>query len=464
MQPKAITVRELYSRFSANEDLASLEEIYLCGWIRTNRDSGSIGFIAMNDGTCFKNIQIVYGDALANHEEVAHLLTGATIGVRGKIVLTPEMKQPFELHATSVEVLGTCSSDYPLQKKRHSFEYLREEAYLRPRTNTFNALFRLRSVLALGVHEFFQDKGFVYVHTPEITGNDAEGAGQVFSVATMDDEGKLNDTDFFGKRASLTVSGQLHVEAFAMAFRDVYTFGPTFRAEKSNTTRHASEFWMIEPEIAFADLEDNMDLMEECIKYLIRYAMEKCPDEMAFFDKMIAPGLFDKLRRVLETPFTRMEYTEGIRILQEAVKKGHKFENSDIVWGMDLQSEHERYLTEEVVKGPMFLINYPKEIKAFYMRENDDGKTVAACDCLVPGEGEIIGGSQREERYEILERKMSEVGNKQGLEWYLNLRKWGGCIHSGFGIGFDRLIMYITGVGNIRDTEPYPRTSSQLKY
>ena len=464
MQPKFTTVRELYSRFSAKEDLSKLGNIYLSGWIRTNRDSGSIGFIALNDGTCFKNIQLVYNGDLESHDVVSHLLTGATIGVHGDIVMTPEMKQPFEMHVTSIEVLGECSSDYPLQKKRHSFEYLRDEAYLRPRTNTFTALYRLRSVLALGVHEFFQGKGFVYVHTPEITANDAEGAGQVFTIVTPDDQGKLSDTDFFGRRASLTVSGQLHVEAFAMAFRDVYTFGPTFRAEKSNTTRHASEFWMIEPEIAFADLDDDMALMEETIKFLIQYALDKCPDEMAFFDRMISPGLLDKLHRVLSTPFTKMEYTNGIKILQDAVKSGKKFENPNIEWGMDLQSEHERYLTEEVVKGPMFLINYPKEIKSFYMRENDDGKTVAACDCLVPGEGEIIGGSQREERYEILEKKMEKIGNKEGLEWYLNLRKWGGCIHSGFGIGFDRLLMYITGIANIRDTEPFPRTSSQLKY
>ena len=464
MQPKAITIRELYARHSQGEDLSALPPVLLEGWIRTNRDSGSIGFISLNDGTCFKNLQVVYNDKLEGHDVVSHLLTGAAISVYGKIVLTPEMKQPFEIHAEKVEVLGDCSADYPLQKKRHTFEYLRDEAYLRPRTNTFAAVFRVRSVLALGIHEFFQGKGFVYVHTPEITGNDAEGAGQVFTLMTPDAEGKLSDTEFFGRRASMTVSGQLHVEAFAMAFRDVYTFGPTFRAEKSNTTRHASEFWMIEPEIAFADLEDDMDLMEECIKFCVRYVMEKCPDEMAFFNERIAPGLFDKLNGVLEKPFRRMEYTEGIQILQDAVKAGHKFENPKIEWGMDLQSEHERYLTEEVVKGPVFLINYPKEIKAFYMRENDDGKTVAACDCLVPGEGEIIGGSQREERYEILEKKMEAIGNKEGLEWYLNLRKWGGCIHSGFGIGFDRLLMYLTGISNIRDTEPYPRTSSQLKY
>ena len=464
MQKKSVLVSDLYARFAAKEDLTQIGDVYLSGWVRTNRDSGSIGFIALNDGTCFKNIQIVYSGDLPNHDVVSHLLTGAAIGVKGALVFTPEMKQPFEIQAKEIEVLGECASDYPLQKKRHSFEYLREEAYLRPRTNTFTALYRLRSVLARGVHEFFQDRGFIYVHTPEITANDAEGAGQVFSIATPDENGKLSDTEFFGERASLTVSGQLHVEAFAMAFRDVYTFGPTFRAEKSNTPRHASEFWMIEPEIAFADLDDDMELMEDTIKFLIRYALDKCPEEMAFFDKMIAPGLLDKLHGVLATPFTKMTYTEGIEILQDAVKKGHKFENPNIYWGMDLQSEHERYLTEEVVKGPMFLINYPKEIKSFYMRENDDGKTVAACDCLVPGEGEIIGGSQREERYDILKRKMEALGNEKGLEWYLNLRKWGGCIHSGFGIGFDRLLMYITGVANIRDTEPFPRTSSQLRY
>ena len=464
MQPKALTINELYTRHSRGEDLSAIPSVFLEGWIRTNRDNGSIGFISLNDGTCFKNLQIVYNDKIDDHDVISHLLTGAAISVSGKIVLTPEMKQPFEIHAEKVEVLGDCDADYPLQKKRHTFEYLRDEAYLRPRTNTFAAVFRVRSVLALGIHEFFQGKGFVYVHTPEITGNDAEGAGQVFTLMTPDADGKLSDTEFFGKRASMTVSGQLHVEAFAMAFRDVYTFGPTFRAEKSNTTRHASEFWMIEPEIAFADLDDDMDLMEECIKFCVRYVMEKCPDEMAFFNERIAPGLFDKLNAVLEKPFRRMEYTEGIQILQDAVKAGHKFENKSIEWGMDLQSEHERFLTEEVVKGPLFLINYPKEIKAFYMRENDDGKTVAACDCLVPGEGEIIGGSQREERYDILEKKMAAIGNKEGLEWYLNLRKWGGCIHSGFGIGFDRLLMYLTGISNIRDTEPYPRTSSQLKY
>jgi len=464
MQEKVTTIQTLFASYSQGEDLTSLGEVKLSGWVRTNRDSGSIGFISLNDGTCFKNLQIVYNDSLANHDAVSHLLTGAAIFVLGKVVLTPEMKQPFEIHAERIEVLGQVEPDYPLQKKRHSFEYLREIAYLRPRTNTFSALYRVRSVLALAIHEFFQGKGFVYVHTPILTGNDAEGAGQVFTVCTKDGEGKLSETAFYGQETSLTVSGQLHVEPFALAFRDVYTFGPTFRAEKSNTPRHASEFWMIEPEIAFADLEDDMDLMEETIKYVIRYVLDRCPDEMAFFNQMIAPGLFDKLNAVLDTPFRRMEYTEAIGLLQEAVKKGHKFEYNKIEWGMDLQSEHERYLTEEIVKGPMFLMNYPKDIKAFYMRENDDGKTAAACDCLVPGEGEIIGGSQREERYDVLERKMEKQGNKEELEWYLNLRKWGGCIHSGFGIGFDRLLMYLTGVANIRDTEPYPRTSGGLRF
>lgn len=464
MQPHATKITELYASLTRGEDLAALGEILVEGWVRTNRDSGSIGFISLNDGTCFKCIQVVYDDKLANHDVVAHLLTGAAIGVKGHIVLTPEMKQPFELRANEIVVIGEVEGDYPLQKKRHSFEYLREIAYLRPRTNTFAALYRVRSVLALGIHEFFQSRGFVYVHTPEITANDAEGAGQTFTITTLDDKGKPSETDFYGRKASLTVSGQLHVEPFALAFRDVYTFGPTFRAEKSNTTRHASEFWMIEPEIAFADLEDDMVLMEECIKFCISYVLEKCPDEMDFFEKMIAPGLMDKLHAVLDRPFTKMEYTEGIEILKKAVQNGVKFENKKIEWGMDLQSEHERYLTEEVAKGPLFLINYPKDIKAFYMKENDDGKTVAACDLLVPGEGEIIGGSEREARYDVLRAKMEKQGNVEGLEWYLNLRKWGGCPHAGFGIGFDRLLMYLTGVANIRDTEPYPRTFGGLKY
>ena len=460
MKEKTISVKELYSL--DGESLEKLGTVTIDGWVRNNRNSGKVGFIALHDGTCFKNVQIVYDADKPFFEEASHFKMGSAIEIVGKIVLTPEMKQPFEIHATGATLLGDVADDYPLQKKKTSFEFLRDIAYLRPRTNTFDALFRVRSVLAMGVHTFFQENGFVYVHTPEITANDAEGAGSVFSIITDSKEDPIND--FFGRKASLTVSGQLHVEAFALAFKDVYTFGPTFRAEKSNTPRHASEFWMIEPELAFADLNDDMDCIESCIKFLIKWVMDKCPDEMDFFEKWIAPGTKEKLQKVLDTPFTKMEYTEGIKILQDAVKNGHKFENNNIEWGMDLQSEHERYLTEQYVNGPTFLINYPKEIKSFYMRENDDGKTVAAVDLLVPGEGEIVGGSQREERYDILKAKMDKLGNTKGLEWYLNLRKYGGCIHSGFGIGFDRLLMYITGIANIRDTEPYPRTSSALKY
>lgn len=461
MQDKAISVRSLYEAYASSHDLPTKDEVIVEGWVKTNRNSGKIGFIELHDGTCFKNLQLVYDSELKGFDAISHYNLASAIEAKGHLVLTPEMKQPFELHVSEIKLLGDVAPDYPLQKKKASFEFLRDEAYLRPRTNTFDALYRVRSVLAMGVHTYFQDHGFVYVHTPEITANDAEGAGSVFTVTT-DAKDPIND--FYGRRASLTVSGQLHVEAFALAFKDVYTFGPTFRAEKSNTPRHASEFWMIEPELAFADLDDDMACIEDSIKFCIRYVMEKCPDEMAFFEKWIAPGTMAKLNDVLSKPFRKMEYTEGIKLLQEAVKDGHKFDNSDIKWGMDLQSEHERYLTEQIVKGPMFLINYPKEIKSFYMRENEDGKTVAACDLLVPGEGEIVGGSQREERYDILKAKMEKAGNAKGLEWYLNLRKYGGCIHSGFGIGFDRLLMYITGVANIRDTEPYPRTSSSLKY
>lgn len=460
MESKTLSVRQLFDL--DGQTLQEIKNVTVEGWVRNNRNSGKVGFIALHDGTCFKNLQIVYGADQPFFEEVSHYKMGSAVRFSGEIVLTPEMKQPFEIHAKSATLLGDVDEDYPLQKKKTSFEYLRELAYLRPRTNTFDALYRVRSVLAMGVHTFFQDNGFVYVHTPEITGNDAEGAGSVFTVITDSKEDPIND--FYGRRASLTVSGQLHVEAFAMAFKDVYTFGPTFRAEKSNTPRHASEFWMIEPELAFADLNDDMECIESCVKFLIKWVLDRCPDEMDFFEKWIAPGVKEKLNKVLNSSFTKMEYTKGIEILQQAVKDGHKFENNNIEWGMDLQSEHERYLTEEYVKGPTFLINYPKEIKAFYMRENDDGKTVAAVDLLVPGEGEIVGGSQREERYDILKAKMDKIGNTKGLEWYLNLRRYGGCVHSGFGLGFDRLLMYITGITNIRDSEPYPRTSSNLKY
>lgn len=459
MEVKAIRLRELFGK--TNEELEGLKDIYVEGWVKTNRDNGKVGFLHIHDGTCFKNLQIVYSPSLPNHDEVSHYRLGAAVRVKGDVVLTPNMPQPFEIRAKEVTLLGDVAEDYPLQKKKTSFEFLRDEAYLRPRTNTFDALYRVRSVLAMAIHTFFQERGFVYVHTPIITGNDAEGAGQVFTVTT-DSKDPIND--FYGRRASLTVSGQLHVEAFALAFQNVYTFGPTFRAEKSNTPRHASEFWMIEPEIAFADLDDDMNLIEDLIKFCINYVLEKCPDEMDFFNKWIDKTVLAKLESVRKSAFKRMEYTEGIALLKKAVEEGHKFENNNIEWGMDLQSEHERYLTEQVVKGPVFLINYPKDIKAFYMRLNDDGKTVAACDLLVPGEGEIVGGSQREERYDLLKEKMDEIGNTKGLEWYLNLRKYGGCKHAGFGLGFDRFLMYITGVNNIRDTEPYPRTSSALKY
>lgn len=457
------TVRELYEtcRYGNSLEKESIHDVELEGWVRTNRDNGSVGFIEFNDGTFFKNAQLVYSkDSTEDYEACSKIQTGAAISIIGTFVLTPEAKQPFEIQLKSVVVDGTCDVDYPLQKKRHGFEFLREIAHLRPRTNTFNAVFRVRNVLSMAIHEFFQSQGFIYVHTPIITSNDAEGAGEAFRVVTD----LKNPNDFFGKSASLSVSGQLQVEAFCLNYRDVYTFGPTFRAENSNTTRHASEFWMIEPEIAFADLEDDMNLMESFLKYIINYVLENCKDEMEFFNTYIDKTLFDKLHHVLNTPFKRVTYTEGIELLKEAVKHGKKFEYNDIEWGMDLQSEHERYLTEEIVKGPMFLTDFPKEIKAFYMKQNSDGKTVAACDLLVPGVGEICGGSQREENYEVLKAKMEELGNEKGLEWYLNLRKYGGCIHSGFGLGFDRLIMYITGISNIRDTQPYPRTPGSLRY
>ena len=458
-QERELTVKKLYLE-QKNSCLEDGKEVVLSGWIRSNRDNGSVGFIAFNDGSNFKDIQLVYSKETKNYDSIRTFRFGSTIKIFGTVKLTPTNKQPFEIQLTDALLLNDYAEDCPLQKKRQSFEFLRDIAYLRPRTNTFNAVFRVRNVLAYAIHKYFQENGFMYVHTPIITSNDAEGAGQVFHVAS--DLKKPNE--FFNLSACLTVSGQLHVEAFALAFRDVYTFGPTFRAENSNTTRHASEFWMIEPEIAFADLEDDMNLMESFLKYIINYVLENCKDEMEFFNTYIDKTLFDKLHHVLNTPFKRVTYTEGIELLKEAVKHGKKFEYNDIEWGMDLQSEHERYLTEEIVKGPMFLTDFPKEIKAFYMKQNSDGKTVAACDLLVPGVGEICGGSQREENYEVLKAKMEELGNEKGLEWYLNLRKYGGCIHSGFGLGFDRLIMYITGISNIRDTQPYPRTPGSLRY
>jgi len=458
-QVREETIKKLYLKLE-NNDLNDGLIVNLSGWVRSFRDNGSIGFIDFNDGSCFKNIQIVFTSENENYNEFSKIKYGNAIQIKGKVKLTPENKQPFEVNLIEYKLLGECAEDYPLQKKRHSFEFLRDLAYLRPRANTFNALNRVRNTLAFAIHKYFQERNFLYIHTPIITSNDAEGAGQVFKVVSD----LKHPNDFFNTSASLTVSGQLHVEAFALAFRDVYTFGPTFRAENSNTTRHASEFWMIEPEIAFADLEDDMNLMESFLKYIIQYCLDNCKDEMNFFNTMIDKTVLDKLHHILNTPFKRMKYTEAIDILIKAKEKGHKFEYDNIYWGMDLQSEHERYLTEEVVKGPMFLTDFPKEIKAFYMKVNDDNKTVAACDLLVPGVGEICGGSQREERYDVLKEKMDQLGNSKELEWYLNLRKYGGCIHSGFGLGFDRLLMYLTGLNNIRDTEPYPRTPGSLKY
>lgn len=455
-----MTIRELYEiAFSKNHmEMDSLEYVQLQGWIRTNRCSGKLGFIELNDGTYFRNAQLVYESELANFAEVEKYTTGTAISVTGKLIFTPEGKQPFEIAVSEMVLEGACDNDYPLQKKRHSFEFMREMPHLRPRANTFYAVYRLRSVLSMAIHEFFQNQGFVYVHTPIITGNDAEGAGECFTVTTREDT--KYEEDFFGKHASLTVSGQLHVEAFAMAFRDVYTFGPTFRAENSNTPRHGSEFWMIEPEIAFADLEDDMDLIEDMIKYCIDYVLENAPEEMAFFEKMIDHDCIQRIKAVRNSEFKRMTYTEAIELLKQA---DVKFEYNKIEWGMDLQSEHERYLCEKVVNGPVFLIDYPKDIKAFYMRMNEDGKTVAACDLLVPGVGELVGGSQREERYELLETRMDEMGmSKESLQWYMDLRRFGGCKHAGFGLGFDRFLMYLSGISNIRDVEPFPRTPRNL--
>ncbi len=457
-----MTVRELYEMTIGGSDMEKdqVEYVYLQGWIRTNRCGKNVGFIALNDGTYFKNAQIVYSDTLSNYAEIGKLLTGAAISVTGKYIATPENKQPFEIQATEVVVEGICDNSYPLQKKRHSFEYLREIGHLRPRTNTFSAVFRVRSVLAMAIHEFFQSQGFVYVHTPIITGNDAEGAGETFTVTTRSDA--KYDEDFFGKHASLTVSGQLQGEAYALAFRDIYTFGPTFRAENSNTTNHAAEFWMIEPEIAFADLEDDMDLIEDMIKFCIQYVQDNCPAEMEFFNSFVDKELLARLDAVKNSEFRRMEYTEAIEILKNA---DVKFENSKIEWGMDLATEHERYITEKVVKGPVFLINYPQEIKAFYMRLNEDGKTVAACDLLVPGVGELVGGSQREERLDVLQKRMEDLGMKlDGYQWYLDLRRFGGCKHAGFGLGFERFVMYVTGMENIRDVIPFARTPRNLNF
>lgn len=462
---KQITVKSLYQ----NVGELKAEDVKISGWIRTSRTSKNFGFIELNDGTYFKNIQVVFNDSLSNFEDISKFSIASAIHVLGTLVLTPDAKQPFELLAKEIILEGDSTPDYPLQKKRHTLEYLRTIAHLRPRSNTFSAVFRVRSVAAYAIHKFFQDQGFVYVHTPIITGSDAEGAGEMFRVTTLDlenpdrdDSGKVDQSlDFFGKETNLTVSGQLEAETFALAFKNVYTFGPTFRAENSNTKRHAAEFWMIEPEIAFADLDDNMTLAEEMVKYVIDYVLKECPEEMAFFDQRIEKGIIDRLQKLVDADFGRITYTEAVEAL---LGSGHEFE-FPVSWGIDLQTEHERYLTEEIYKKPVFVTNYPKEIKSFYMRLNDDGKTVAAMDMLVPGVGELIGGSQREERLDVLKDRISELGlDEEDYWWYLELRKFGTTRHAGYGLGFERLIMYLTGIGNIRDVIPFPRTVNNAEF
>ena len=454
-----VTVRQIFKDRQKYID----KEVKTGGWVRSVRDSKTFGFIVMNDGTYFEPLQIVYSDKLANFEEISKTNVGAAIIVTGTLVATPDAKQPFEIQASDICIEGSSTPDYPLQKKRHTMEYLRTMTHLRARTNTFAAVFRVRSLIAYAIHRFFQERDFVYVHTPIITGSDCEGAGEMFRVTTLDpaDPPKLPDgsvdfsKDFFGKETNLTVSGQLNGETYAMAFRNIYTFGPTFRAENSNTTRHAAEFWMIEPEIAFADLEDDMELAESMIKYIINYVLENAPEEMQFFNSFIDKGLIDRLRHVAESDFGRVTYTDAISILE---KHNDEFEYK-VSWGCDLQTEHERYLTEKEFKRPVFVTDYPKEIKAFYMKLNDDGKTVAAMDCLVPGIGEIIGGSQREDDYDTLLARINELGlKKEDYDFYLDLRKYGTARHAGFGLGFERCVMYLTGMGNIRDVLPFPRT------
>ena len=454
----------------ADSETLSGQEITVGGWARTIRDMKNFGFVELNDGSCFKNLQVVMdAAALENYKEIASQNVGAALVVTGVVTLTPDAKQPLELKATSIEVEGASAPEYPLQKKRHSVEFLRTIQHLRPRTNLFSAAFRVRSVAAFAIHEFFQNRGFVYVHTPIITASDCEGAGEMFRVTTLDPEnpprnedGSIDySQDFFGKPANLTVSGQLNAENFAMAFGDVYTFGPTFRAENSNTQRHAAEFWMIEPEMAFCDLKGDMDVAEDMIKYAIREVMRKCPDELNFFNSFVDKGLLERLEHVASSDFGRVTYTEAVEILE---KNNDKFDYK-VYWGCDLQTEHERYLTEQVYKKPVFVTDYPKEIKAFYMRMNEDGKTVAAADCLVPGIGEIIGGSQREERLELLEGRIRELGmNPEDYWWYCDLRRYGSCKHAGFGLGFERLVMYLTGISNIRDVLPHPRTVGNAEF
>ncbi len=455
-----IRIRELFRATPADG-----ETVTVCGWAKTVRDSKSIGFIELSDGSCFKNLQVVFqADKLENYKEVAKAGVGTSMQVTGRIVVTPGAKQPFEVNADSVALLDVCPPEYPLQKKRHTLEYLRTMPHLRPRTNTFSAAFRVRSVAAWAIHKFFQEQGFVYVHTPLITGSDCEGAGEMFRVTTLDvnnpprtEDGAVDfSQDFFGRSTNLTVSGQLEAEAFALAFGSVYTFGPTFRAEHSNTPRHAAEFWMIEPEMAFAGLSDYMDNAEAMVKYVVNFLLEQCPDELAFFNQFIDKGLLDRLNALVSADFARVSYTDAVALLEP---HNDQFQYK-VSWGCDLQTEHERFLTEQVFKRPVFVTDYPKEIKSFYMRLNDDGRTVAAADMLVPGVGELIGGSQREERLDVLLARMDELGlGREDYDWYLDLRRFGSAPHAGYGLGFERLIMYVTGIANIRDVLPFPRTA-----
>ncbi len=461
-----IEIRELFR----NREKYGDQEVTVYGWVRGNRSSNQFGFLSINDGSFFTPVQVVYeAENLTNFAEISKLHLAAGVKVIGTVALTPEAKQPLEIKAKEILVEADSQADYPLQKKRHTMEFMREIAHLRPRSNTFSAVYRVRSIVAYAIHKFFQEQNFVYVHAPIITGSDAEGAGEMFQVTTLDlgnlprtEDGKVDySEDFFGKETNLTVSGQLEAEAFALAFRNVYTFGPTFRAENSNTARHASEFWMIEPEIAFADLQDDMDLAEAMVKYIITYTLEHAPEEMNFFNQFIDKGLLDRLHNIVNSSFERVSYTEAVEILK---KSGQEFQYP-VEWGLELQTEHERYLTEQVFKKPIFVTDYPKDCKAFYMRLNDDGKTVAACDMLVPGVGEIIGGSQREERLEVLQSRMKELGiSEKGYEWYLDLRRYGGVKHAGYGLGFERMIMYLTGMSNIRDVLPFPRTPKSAEF
>ncbi len=460
-----VVIRQLYRDLKRYQE----KEVEIKGWVRNNRAQKQFGFLMINDGTFFETVQVVYEEMLDNFKDIQKFRVGSALKIQGRVVLTPDAKQPFEIKASNVILEGDSPEDYPIQPKRHTREFLREVAHLRPRTNLFNAVFRVRSITSYAIHKFFQEKGFIYIHSPLITASDAEGAGEMFKVTNLDlkdiplDDHKEVDytKDFFGKQTNLTVTGQLEAEAFALAFKDVYTFGPTFRAENSNTYKHAAEFWMIEPEIAFADLEDNMNLAEEMIKYIIQYVIKHAPEEMAFFNKFVQKGLLNRLNTLIKSKFYRCDYTEAIEILKNATKK---FENK-VEWGIDLASEHERYLTDVHFKAPVFIINYPKDIKAFYMRLNDDLKTVAACDLLVPGVGELVGGSQREERLDILEKRMDEMNiPKDELLWYLDLRKYGGVKHAGYGLGFERMLMYLMGIENIRDVIPFPRTPKNCEF